>query len=61
MPMSLSCRELGMECPFVAEGETEQAILDSFVRHVRTEHTGDWFEIEEINQVALAVLREKAA
>lgn len=61
MSISLSCRELGMECPFVTEGETEKVVLDSFMRHVQTEHTEDWFEIEEIYQAASAVVHEKAA
>lgn len=61
MSLSLSCRELGTECPFVTEGETEKAVLDSFMRHVQTEHAEDWFEIEEIYQAASAVVHEKAA
>lgn len=61
MPMTLDYKELGIECPFVAEGETEQVILDLFVPHIQRDHTGDWFEILEIYQVARAVLREKAA
>lgn len=61
MSLSLSCREVGMECYFLAEGETEQAVFDSFMRHVHMEHSEDWFEIEEIYQVACSILHEKAA
>ena len=61
MSVSLSCREVGMDCDFLTEGETEQAVLDSFMRHVHMEHTEDWFESEEIYQAACAILHEKAA
>jgi predicted small metal-binding protein len=61
MSISVSCRELEMECPFVTEGETEKVVLDSFMRHVQTEHTDDWFDIEEIYQAASTVVHEKAA
>ena len=61
MPMSLSCKELGMECPFVAEGETEQFIMDLFIPHVQAEHTGDWFEILKLYQAAYRVLSKKVA
>ena len=61
MPMSLGCKELGMECPFVAEGETEQIIIDLFIPHVQTEHDGNWFEILKFYQAAYRVLRKKVA
>jgi len=61
MPFSINCRELEMVCDFEAEGETEQVVLDSLMRHVQEEHTDDWFEIEEIYQAACSVIREKAA
>jgi hypothetical protein len=40
---------------------TREAAIDSLMRHVRTEHNEDWFEIEEIYRAASQVLREKAA
>jgi predicted small metal-binding protein len=67
--MSISCKELGMDCDFVTQmycdyvtqREAEEFVVDSFMRHVHTEHTEDWFEIEEIYQAACSVIREKAA
>lgn len=50
-----------MDCPFVQEGETREVVIESLLRHVHTEHTDDWFEIEEIYQAACSVIREKAA
>jgi predicted small metal-binding protein len=62
--MSISCKELGMDCPFDTEGETKDAVLDSVMRHIHSEHKEeleDWFEIEEIYESACKAIREKAA
>jgi len=61
MSISINCKELEMDCNFVAEGETGQEAMEALMRHVNTEHTDDWFEIEEISQAAYAVIRNKAA
>jgi predicted small metal-binding protein len=64
MDTSISCRELGIDCNFVSKGEKGEkgeTIIESIMRHVQTEHTEDWFEIEEIYQVACVVARGKAA
>ena len=61
MSISISCKELEMDCNFVTEGETGQETMEALMRHVHTEHTDDWFEIEEISQAASAVIRRKAA
>jgi predicted small metal-binding protein len=59
--MSISCRELGMGCGFTMEGDTMEVVIESLMRHVQTEHTEDWFEIEEIYQAACSVVRAKVA
>ena len=59
MNTSISCRELGIDCDFVIQGETGGTILESLMRHVQTEHTEDWFEIEEIYQAACSVARAR--
>jgi len=61
MSMSISCRELGMDCGFTMEGEKWDVVIESLMRHVQTEHAEDWFEIEEIYQAACSVVRAKAA
>lgn len=61
MTVSISCKEVGMDCHFVTGGETGEVAIDSLMRHVGTEHSEDWFEIEEIYQTACQVIREKAA
>jgi len=52
MPMSIRCKELGIDCNYVIEGETGDIVIESLMRHVQTEHSEDWFEIEEIYQAA---------
>lgn len=61
MHTSISCRELGMDCDFVFEGETGENVIESLLRHVKEYHTDDWFEMEEIYQAACSVARAKAA
>ena len=61
MLTTISCKELGMDCRFMTEGETVEAVIESLMRHVQAEHTEDWFEIEEIHQAAWKVVRAKAA
>jgi predicted small metal-binding protein len=61
MNTSIGCKELGIVCDFVIEGKTGDTVVESLMRHVKEEHTTDWFEIEEIYQVACALVREKAA
>jgi predicted small metal-binding protein len=61
MPISICCKELGIDCNFAREGENTETVLESLMRHVQTEHTRDWFEVEEIYQAACSVARSKAA
>jgi len=61
MTVSISCKELGMDCSFVTDGETKEVAIDSLMRHVRTVQGEDWFEIEELYPAACQVIREKAA
>ena len=61
MSISISCKELGMDCNFVKEGETGEIVIESLMHHVQTEHAEDWFEVEEIYQAACSVIRDKAA
>ena len=61
MHTSISCKELGIDCNVVVEGDSGESIIESLMRHVQTEHTDDWFEMEEIYQAARSVARAKAA
>ena len=61
MTISISCRELGVDCDFVREGETVENVIESLMQHMQNEHDEDWFEAEEIYQAACSVVRAKAA
>ena len=61
MNVSIICKELGVDCQFVAEAETGDDVLELLMRHVNEEHGDDWFEIEEIYQAACRVIRKKVA
>ncbi len=61
MTISISCRELGMDCRFVGEAEDEDALLELLMEHVRNGHEVDWYEDEEIYDAAREFLRRKAA
>ena len=61
MHTSISCKELGIDCDVVVEGDSGESIIESLMRHVQTEHTDDWFEMEELYQAACSVARVKAA
>lgn len=61
MSITVCCKELGMKCGFLANGEEGRCVLEDLMRHVYKEHPVGWFEKEEIYQVACTVIREKAA
>ena len=61
MQTAISCKELGIDCNVIIEGDSGEKAVESLMRHVQTEHTDDWFEMEEIYQAACSVARAKAA
>ena len=38
MAYTLACRDAGVDCDFVARGETEEAVLAEGVKHVKEVH-----------------------
>jgi predicted small metal-binding protein len=38
MTKTISCRDVGVDCDFIATGETEQEILEQCAEHARTAH-----------------------
>ena len=38
MSKIVSCKEVGVDCDFVAKGETEQEVLQECAEHARNEH-----------------------
>jgi len=61
MNTSIGCKELGIACDFVVEGKAGETVIEALMRHMKEEHTDDWYEIEEICQAARSLVRAKAA
>lgn len=59
--IAITCRDVEVDCDFMAEGPNEHETLSVFMEHVQKNHTTDWFELEEINIKAQMVLRQRAA
>jgi predicted small metal-binding protein len=60
MAKTMSCRDVGFECGFVAKGETEQDILQQASDHARSVHTIN--EITpEIAEKVRATIKDEAA
>ena len=38
MAYSLACKDAGISCPFVAQGETEDEVLQKSIEHVKEVH-----------------------
>jgi predicted small metal-binding protein len=52
MAKVLRCKDIGMDCDFVARGETEEEILKQAVEHADTTH-----DMKEIPEEVLAKVR----
>lgn len=60
MAKVVSCRDVGMDCDFVAKGDSEQEILQQCVEHARTDHGMDEIPAEVVDQVRAAIHDEAA-
>jgi predicted small metal-binding protein len=38
MAYTLACRDAGVECPYVAQGETEEEVFQDAAKHAKEEH-----------------------
>ena len=38
MAYTLACKDTGVDCPYVARGETEEELLQDGIKHVKEEH-----------------------
>lgn len=34
----LACKDMGMDCPFVAKGETKEEVMEKMMEHAKMEH-----------------------
>ena len=60
MAKIVSCRDVGMDCDFVAHGETEQDIMQQCAEHARTAHNMDAIPADVAERVRGAI-RDEAA
>lgn len=54
---TLSCREAGCECDYVAKGETEEDVLRDAVRHVIEEHGKTQDDMSQMKELIRALIR----
>ena len=57
---TMSCREVGMDCDFVAKGESEQEIMRQAAEHAKTDHGMAEIPPEVADKVKAAIHDEAA-
>ena len=60
MAKTVNCRDVGVDCDFVARGETEQEVLQQCAEHARTAHRMSEIPAELATKVRAAI-RDEAA
>jgi len=60
MAKTISCRDVGMDCDFVAKGETTEDIMRQAAEHARTAHNMTEIPPEVADKVRAAI-RDEAA
>jgi len=60
MAKVVSCRDVGMDCDFVARGNSEEEILSQCAEHARTDHNMSEIPAEVRDKVRAAI-RDEAA
>jgi predicted small metal-binding protein len=59
MARTMSCRDVGPDCDFVARGETDEEVMGQVAEHARTAH--DMEEVPpELAEKAQAAIRDEA-
>jgi predicted small metal-binding protein len=56
---TLKCRDVGVDCDFVAEGQTEQEVLEKAAQHARSDHGFADIPPELVDKVKAAIHDEK--
>ena len=60
MPKTVSCRDVGADCDFVARGDSEAEVLRQVTEHARTDHKMSEIPTEVRDKVGAAI-RDEAA
>ena len=61
MTMVVKCRDVGVDCDFVARGQNAQEVMKKCVEHARQEHGMQEIPAELAAKVKAAIHEEKAA
>lgn len=59
MAKVLRCRDVGMDCDFVAHGDTDEEIMQQAAEHVRVVHNMEEVSPEVAEQVRAAIRVEE--
>ncbi len=60
MPKTVSCRDVGADCDFVARGDSEGEVLMIVAEHARTDHKMTDIPAELVDKVRAAIHDEAA-
>ena len=60
MPKTVSCRDIGADCDFVARGDSEEEVLRQVAEHAHTDHKMIEIPAEVVDKVRAAI-RDEAA
>jgi predicted small metal-binding protein len=60
MAMTVSCRDVGADCDFVARGNSEQEVMEKVSEHARTAHKMTDIPPEVQDKVRAAIHQEAA-
>ena len=52
---TLSDRDLGIDCDFVAEGETTDEVIDATTEHIRSEHPDEYDRVKGMMKMHIQV------
>ncbi len=61
MAKTLRCRDVGMDCDFVARGNTEDEILKKAAEHAKAAHNMNEIPPELLSKVRSVIRDEKSA
>ena len=59
--ITLSCREAGCECDYIAKGETEEEVMKDAVRHGKVEHGKKEEEMTQIKDMLRALIHDSGS
>jgi predicted small metal-binding protein len=46
-----SCKDMGLNCPFIVKGDTLEEVTQKALEHVREKHSADFNTINSANEI----------